>query len=135
MVRMLIAGFAALVLGLNLMAIWYSLTITTENPEEVLNKLLLVGGVITLVGFAILIVGIIPSFLKKVSQERAVILSTGSNMVALGIAWIIGMIGYGKESIVKAGAWAATVIGVALVIAYCVVHIKNNYKSKIANPN
>lgn len=135
MVRMLIAGFAALVLGLNLMAIWYSLTITTESPEEVLNKLLLVGGVITLVGFAILIVGIIPSFLKKVSQERAAILSTGSNMVALGIAWIIGMIGYGKESIVKAGAWAATVIGVALVIAYCVVRIKNNYKSKIANPN
>lgn len=135
MVRMLIAGFAALVLGLNLMAIWYSLTITTENPEEVLNKLLLVGGVITLVGFVILIVGIIPSFLKKVSRERAVILSTGSNVVALGIAWIIGMIGYGNESVVKAGAWAATVIGAALVIAYCVVHIKNNYKSKIANPN
>jgi len=132
---MLIAGFAALVLGLNLMAIWYSLTITTENPEEVLNKLLLVGGVITLVGFVILIVGIIPSFLKKVSRERAVILSTGSNVVALGIAWIIGMIGYGNESVVKAGAWAATVIGAALVIAYCVVHIKNNYKSKIANPN
>ena len=135
MVRMLIAGFAALVLGLNLMAICYSLTITTENPEEVLNKLLLVGGVITLVGFVILIVGIIPSFLKKVSRERAVILSTGSNVVALGIAWIIGMIGYGNESVVKAGAWAATVIGAALVIAYCVVHIKNNYKSKIANPN
>ena len=83
----------------------------------------------------ILIVGIIPSFLKKVSRERAVILSTGSNVVALGIAWIIGMIGYGNESVVKAGAWAATVIGAALVIAYCVVHIKNNYKSKIANPN
>jgi len=123
MVRLLKAGFQVLVLGLNLMAIRYVLLITSPNTVETSDKLVLSGSVITFVGFAIIIVGIIPLFLRRLIAENATILAVGPSVVTLGIAMIIRAIGHGNETIIFIFAWSATGVGIALVFAYCMWYI------------
>lgn len=120
MIRLLIAGFAALILGLNLMMIHYALRITPESPAEIVSKLTQLGSIVTVIGFIILTIGLIRGFRGNLSPEATAILSAGSSVTVIGISTIISAQGHNNVEIINSGAWAATGIGFILVVIYAI---------------
>jgi len=59
MIHLLITGLATLVLGLNLIMISYTLSITSPNTPEVIVKLIARGKRVCLAGGLIIILGIV----------------------------------------------------------------------------
>lgn len=123
MTRLVRAGLQMLVLGLNLMTIRYILLIALPSPAEVIEKLIVSGAIITFVGFAIIIAGIIPLFLRRTPAEIAAILSVGPSVMTLGIAMIISAMGHGNENVLFVSAWSVAGGGTALIFAYCIWYI------------
>lgn len=118
LVRLLIAGFGALVLGLNLMMIHYITSITSKFPIEIINKLTETGSIITGIGFTILIIALIRGFRGNLSEETSVVLSTGTYVTVMGISTIISGRGHGNETIVYVGSWVSTGAGIILIVTY-----------------
>lgn len=130
MIRLLIAGFAALILGLNLMMIHYVIRITPESPLEIVNELTRVGSIVTIIGFIILVIGLIQGFRGKLSPETAAILLAGSSVTVIGISTIIGGRGHNNETAIYTGAWTSTGIGFILVMIYAICRCRQILKSK-----
>ncbi len=131
MIRLLIAGFAALILGLNLMMIHYALRITPESLVEIGSKLTKMGSIVTIIGFIILAIGLIRGFRGNLSPETTAILSAGSSVTVIGISTIISAQGNNNEVVINAGAWAATGIGFILVAMYAIYQYRRILISRI----
>ena len=129
MLRLLIAGFAVLVLAVNLMVIDYTLRITNANTPEVISKLTQTGLIAVLLGAAIFVVGFIRGFRKNLSPETSAIFTAGSSMFVIGASTVIRAIGHDYETAVKYGAWVAAGIGFTMVMIYAIhqyIQIRNS---------
>jgi len=131
MVRLLVAGFSALILGLSLMMIYYVLRITPESPTEIVGDLVQKGAVVTIIGFIILAIGIITGFRGNLSPETSAVLLAGSSVTVIGISTIIVAHGHGNEAVINAGAWAATAIGFILVVIYAIFRCRRILRSRM----
>jgi hypothetical protein len=120
MINLLIAGFATLVLGLNLMMIWSALNTMATNTTASQTRLERIGMAVTFIGFTVLGLGIF-RLLTTPSLETGIILSTGSSVISLGIASIVRARGYGHERVVFACSWVAAGIGIGLILSYSMV--------------
>jgi hypothetical protein len=105
------------------MTVRYISLITLPSPAEATEKLVVSGAIITLVGFAIMIVGIVPLFLRRAPAEIVPMLSVGSSVTILGIATIIRAMGHGNERVLFVSAWSVAGGGTALIFAYCTWYI------------
>ena len=129
MLRLLIAGFAVLVLAVNLMVIDYTLRITNANTSDVISKLTHAGLIAVLLGAAIFVVGFIRGFRKNLSPETSAIFTAGSSMFVIGASTVIRAIGHDYETAVKYGAWAAAGMGFIMVMIYAIhqyIQIRNS---------
>jgi hypothetical protein len=120
---MLTGSFSMIVLGLNLMVARYMLTVLGAVPETAVPKLTKNGGIIMFLGIVVVGVGIA---MWKYNWELRPgdwndVIKIGAAVVAIGAALIIRAIGYGHETEIQYGAWAAVIIGILLFIAYFVI--------------
>lgn len=123
MIHLLITGLAILVLGLNLIMIYYMLSITPPNTPEVIAKLIARGKRVCLAGGLVIILGII-SFMMFSQPEGVAIIVAGANVIVLGIAYIVRAKGHENERAVRAGAWFSAGFGTGMILAYgIVVHL------------
>jgi hypothetical protein len=92
-------------------------------PETAIPKLTKNGGIITFIG--IVVVGFGIAMWKYNWELRpgdwSDVIKIGAAVVAIGAALIIRAIGYGHETEIQYGAWAAVIIGILLFIAYFVI--------------
>lgn len=119
MIRVLTIGLGVAVLGLNLIMIRAMLKVTAADAKYTVKKLILKGVVVAILGFVIFILGWCR--LQVVPAEGSAILMAGSQIVLLGLAWILRVIARGderKKKYLKVGAWIVTGIGAALILAY-----------------
>jgi uncharacterized membrane protein YidH (DUF202 family) len=126
MTGLLLTGLGILVLGLNLMMVWRTLTVTAASPTETISQLTRMGGGIMLAGFAILAIGVGTWIYGRRSQDGTAILSIGAAVVVLGGSSIIRAYGHGYEKMVWNGALIAVGIGVAIFLAYFIVIYLHN---------
>ncbi len=117
-VSILAAGLASLVLALSIMLIYYILKTAEANAQDIANRLLDKGAILACIGFVILIVGLVRAFRGNLTQENHLILTTGTQVVILGISLLISVLGYENEVIVERCAWAAAGIGIILMGIY-----------------
>ena len=120
-VRLLLAGFGALVLALNLSMIRLSLVLTAPPRPEVTAKLVRAGVVAILIGFAIVAVGLALSFWRRPTQERVTIVGTGSSVTAIGVAYVVRSVGYPDQGVILVWAWLAAVVGAAFIAWYLLI--------------
>ena len=133
MIRLLIAGLASLVLGLNLMVIYNALRITDTGTLAVIDELSQIGLIVTIVGFTIIAVGAIRGLRGNLTPETSVILTAGSAVTVIGISTIVMARGHGSEDYVKDGAWVASIIGIALIAVYVIRRYKQTRRAIIAS--
>jgi apolipoprotein N-acyltransferase len=92
--------------------------VTNAIPPAAVKKLCSIGVIAAVIGGSAIYAVI---FLNTSPTERAVMLSTGTSLVLLGISWILQTIGYKRDAWFLGGAWFATGLGVGLIMAYVVV--------------
>jgi hypothetical protein len=119
-IGLLLAGFGALILGLNLIMIWRILNVTTEERQVVVNQLLRIGAIATIAGFLVLFAGVF-LLVTAPSLVSIAILSLGSSVVVLGLIHLVQTRGSEHQRAVHAGAWAATGIGIGFILSYLIV--------------
>jgi hypothetical protein len=111
---LLSAGLSAMVLGLNLMRIHFTLKLTTNNPIEIQKKLIVVNSVVFGVGILIIIIGALSTI--WVGFQQSVIYSTGVNVALMGASGIIATIGRPNLKSIYVAAWTSILIGILLII-------------------
>ena len=118
---LVLTSLAVLVVGLNLMVIWRTLTATAARPPQPVPELKKMGVGVLVAGIVILL-GVLGMRWKLGlgTQDMTALLSMGATVVALGITSTIIACGTANEKVVGRSALVIIGIGIGLFFAWLI---------------
>jgi hypothetical protein len=110
-------GIALLVIAVNLMAIYRTLSITKPQEKEIIKKLIRISYAILGAGLAILIIGI-PVRLMSDAINGNIITGAGMSVLLTGFYTLFRAIGHKSVNQFKNFAWGTCVLSLIFFILY-----------------
>lgn len=110
------AGISVMVLGVNLMLIFFTLRVTRPQEIEVIKKLRGMSFFVMALGIMILVVGI-PVRLFVNSTEADIITGAGSSILVTGFYTLFRAIGHKSVDAFRTGGFIVSGVGLVFIIA------------------